>query len=122
MTDQTYIVSDVYSDYTVPVFSESQASGCTTTYTNAISPSNAWMTDSGGSGRVLGWHTADEVEMGNYVVTITATSGNFCFTTTNSDSYTLTVTDPCEIAPIVIDNGDSIFLAGGTHTLTIDAY
>lgn len=71
MTDQNYIVSDVYSAFTTPEFSSSIVS-CSATYTNAISPSNGWMTDSGGSGRVVGWYTTDELDMGTYTVTITA--------------------------------------------------
>lgn len=73
MTDQTYIVSDVYSDYTAPDFTSSDPT-CSAAYTNSISPVSAWMTDSSGSGKVVGWYTTDDLLMGSYVVTITAIS------------------------------------------------
>lgn len=105
--DQAYIVSDVYADYTFPDFGMTQT-GCTQAYTNSISPANTWITDSSGVGRVVGWQTLDEPDMGTYTVTITVVDA-VCPRNIGTASYTLEVTSPCEITPITIDSGDFVF-------------
>ena len=93
---------------------------CTEVYTNSVSPTAAWFSDNSGSGKVVGWQTNDEIDMGQYTITITVTDSQCPVTATAT--YTLDVTDPCEIAPITIDAGDIIFDSTGTPSLTIDVW
>ena len=66
---------------------------CTATYTNSIAPANTWITgvsNSSGSGKVVGWSTSNESNINIYTITITAID-SLCPNATATGSFTLDV-------------------------------
>ena len=70
--DQIYYITDDYAEYKFPVFPKSMPE-CTEKFENSISPTNTWITgvsDFGGEGNVVGWHSIDELNVGIYTIEI----------------------------------------------------
>ena len=109
LINQSYIITTAYADYDAPVWTILPAT-CDTTieYFNQVMPVNTWITgesDNNGDGKLVGWETFDEVNKGQYTVTITAKSS--CSTV--PASYTVDVLTQCWVDPFDIDLADNKF-------------
>ena len=65
--DQVYYVTNPYADYQFPAFTKTQTT-CAESYTNSITPTNSWITDSAGVGETVGWQTNDNLNVGFYTI------------------------------------------------------
>ena len=92
---RTYTVGDAEDELDVGAFTVSP-SGCTLTYSVAVSPSASFMTQLS-TDRGYKWSTSSESDVGTYTVTVTATSGTLVETT----QYTVDVLSAC--TPVTID-------------------
>ena len=76
LVNQSYIITTAYADYAAPNWTVIPAS-CAIgdlDYTNEVTPVNTWITgvyDNLGAGKVVGWQSFDEIDKGQYVVSIT---------------------------------------------------
>ena len=82
---RTYTVGDAEDELDVGAFTISP-SGCSVTYSVAVSPSASFMTELSTS-RGYKWSTSSESDVATYTVTVTATSGAL----TESTSYTVDI-------------------------------
>ena len=82
---KTYTVGDAEDELDVGAFTISP-SGCALTYATTVSPTASFMTELS-TGRGMKWSTSSETDVGNYTVTVTATSGSL----TESTSYTVDI-------------------------------
>lgn len=108
LIDQTYIITTPYADYDPPVWDIVPATCNFIDYTNEVMPVNTWITgvsDNLGIDKIVGWYTIDEINKGQYTVTITAKS--LCSVV--PDSYLLDVLSQCWVDPYELDFADAIF-------------
>jgi len=74
---------------------------------------NTWITgvsDSNGSGKVVGWSTSTDVNVSVYTITLTAID-SLCpnSTQTGTGTYTLDVKTQCWVTAITIDSANTVF-------------
>lgn len=94
--DQNYYIRNVLGDYDAPAFPVDPVCGETVvTYTNSVTGPNfiTGVSDNLGDGKLVGWYSADEVDIGNYIVTINAATT--C--QSGSKTYQLDVYSACKV-------------------------